>query len=118
MKNVRAAGHCADWIRGGMVEEVVRRDGRGSGQVWPEVNMFLETVSQILLTGAVSSVTVSSGDSKRKGALDAVTAQPGWRASRNSFPSYSPSLSRSLSTIYFAKLRGKKKKEKKNALCL
>ena len=58
-------------------EEAVRGDGRGPGQVWPEVNMFLETVSQILLNGAVSFVNVRTGDSKRKCALDAVTAQSG-----------------------------------------
>lgn len=58
-------------------EEVVRGDGRGPGQVWPEVNVFLETVSQILLTVAVSSVTGRRGDSERKGALDAATAHSG-----------------------------------------
>lgn len=46
---------------------------------------------------------------KRKGALDAPTAQSGWRASRNSFPSpYSPSPACSLWTIYFSKLRERK----------
>lgn len=93
-------------------EEVVRGDGRGPGQVWPEVSVFLEVVSQILLTGAVSSVTGRRGDSEIKGALDALTAQSGWRASRNSFPSpYSPFQSHSLWTIYFSKLREKKKKK-------
>lgn len=56
-------------------KERVRGDGRGGGQVWPEVSLFLETVSQILLTGAVSSVSGRRGDSERKGALDPVTAQ-------------------------------------------
>lgn len=87
MKNVRDVGRRIDWMGGGMGEEVVRGDGRGPGQVWPEVNVFLETISQILLAGAVSSVTGRRGDSERKGALDAPTAQSGWRASRNSFPS-------------------------------
>lgn len=41
-------------------------DGRGPGQVWPEVNVFLETVSQILLAPAVSSVTGRGGDSEKK----------------------------------------------------
>lgn len=47
-------------------EEVVWGDGRGPGQVWPEVNVFLETVSQILLAPAVSSVTGRGGDSEKE----------------------------------------------------
>lgn len=48
--------------------------------------MLLETVSQILLTAAVSSVTGWRGDSKRKGALDAITAQSGRRAAWQQLP--------------------------------
>lgn len=86
--------------------EVARGDGRGPRQVWPGVNVFLETISQILLTGAASSVIGRRGDSERKGALDAPTAQSGRRVSRNSFPSpCSPSLACSIWTIYFSKSR-------------
>lgn len=48
------------WCRGKQVER------RGPTRVWPEVNVFLESVSQILLTGAVSSVTGRRGDGKKK----------------------------------------------------
>lgn len=38
--------------------------GSGSGQVWPEVNVFLENlVFKICLTAALTSVTVRRGDS-------------------------------------------------------
>lgn len=77
MKNVRGVGDCIDWMGAGTGRRVVRGDGRGPGQVWPEVNVF----PQILLAAVVSSVTGRRGDSERKGALDAPTAQSGWRAS-------------------------------------
>lgn len=36
MENVRAAGHCIDWIGGGMVR---RWSKEMDEEVWPEVNM-------------------------------------------------------------------------------
>lgn len=82
--------------------------GSGSGQVWPEVNVFLENlVFKICLTAALSSVTVRRGDSPpppppnplKRTAPDAVTAQ---------FPSLSLLLSDSFSfrsTLLFSPSR-------------
>lgn len=78
--------------------EEVRGDGRGPGQVWPKVSVFLETVSQILLTGAVSSVTGGRGYSKRKCALDVHSQQHREDGEQLSFSS--SSLSGVLWTIY------------------
>lgn len=73
--------------------------------MWPEVNVFLETVSQILLTGAVSSVTDRRGDSKRKGALDAVTARMGSILQQLSFSLFSLSVLLALDHL-FLKVEG------------
>lgn len=64
---------------------VLLGDGRGPGQVWPEVNVF----SWILLAAAASSVTGRRGASEGKGALHVPAVGTAV------FPPYS------LSTIYF-----------------
>lgn len=114
LKNVRDAIRCTiirctlyTMYNGRRNEEVVWRDGLSPGRVWPEVNVFLETDSQISDWSCVICHWLERWQQKKRCPRCDKSAVRNESSSQQLSLSYSPPPSCSLWTIYFSKLREK-----------